>query len=240
MIGAAIGFVCLIVALFLGCEAPRPQKGGFAATSLTRPGFTNSVTLNQSENPKEPSRQSVESEQSFEYVLPPGTQIFPAGADSSLPILLQNGFAFSDETGSPMSQRHGGFVRVDRPVPIRMLSKDRVETSIGGSQKDTLRELAAKAAALRPVLWVGIILMTLVAGTLIYFGWWTKAGVALAIGAAMIVLSQALPDHATLIMLAGLGLYALTALLVLYAYHKGQLDQNHNGIPDALEKSLPY
>ena len=32
---------------------------------------------------------------------------------------------------------------------------------------------------------------------------------------------------------------ALAALLILYAYHKGQLDKNHNGIPDFLEDEGP-
>jgi hypothetical protein len=47
----------------------------------------------------------------------------------------------------------------------------------------------------------------------------------------MIALAQALPEHGTLI------LFAVVALLVLYSYYKGQLDQNHNGIPDFLERS---
>jgi len=38
----------------------------------------------------------------------------------------------------------------------------------------------------------------------------------------------------------GLGAFALVALLVLYAYHKGQLNKNQNGVPDLLEpKSSP-
>jgi hypothetical protein len=32
---------------------------------------------------------------------------------------------------------------------------------------------------------------------------------------------------------------ALAALLVLYSYHKGRLDQNHNGIPDFFERRIP-
>ena len=79
-------------------------------------------------------------------------------------------------------------------------------------------------------------MMTAVAGALAYFGWWTKAGVAVPVGLAMIVLAGTLSAHGTLILLAGLGVFALAALLALYAYSKGQLDQNHNGIPDFLER----
>ena len=52
----------------------------------------------------------------------------------------------------------------------------------------------------------------------------------------MIALSYTLPEHGTVILISGLGLFALTAFLVRYAYHKGQIDQNNNGIPDALER----
>jgi hypothetical protein len=41
----------------------------------------------------------------------------------------------------------------------------------------------------------------------------------------MVVLAQTLPDHGTVILLGGLGVFGLVALLALYAYHKGQLDQ---------------
>jgi hypothetical protein len=125
---------------------------------------------------------------------------------------------------------------LDRAVPVRLVAKDRTETSIGGAQKDTVREWASKAANMQPVMWAGIAMMTLVAGVLVYFGWWTKAAVAIGVGVAMVVLAQTLPDHGTVILLGGLGVFGLVALLVLYAYHKGQLDQNHNGIPDFLEK----
>jgi hypothetical protein len=85
-------------------------------------------------------------------------------------------------------------------------------------------------------MWAGLVMMTIVAGILIYFGWWTKAALAVVIGGGMIALAQTLPEHGTLILLSGLALFALAALLVLYAYYKGQLDRNNNGIPDLLER----
>ena len=85
-------------------------------------------------------------------------------------------------------------------------------------------------------MWAGIGMMTVVAGVLVYFGWWTKAAVAVGVGIGMVVLAQTLPDHGALILFGGLGVFALAALLILYSYHKGQLDKNHNGVPDFLEK----
>jgi hypothetical protein len=52
----------------------------------------------------------------------------------------------------------------------------------------------------------------------------------------MVVLAQVLPDHEGMILLGGFGVFGQVAALILYAYYKGQLDQNHNGIPDFLEK----
>jgi hypothetical protein len=124
-------------------------------------------------------------------------------------------------------------------VPVRMVSKDHIETNIGAAQKDTLREWAGKAANMQPVMWAGVVMMTLVAGALLYFGWWTKAALAAAVGLTMIVLAQTLPDQGAVILLGGLGVFGVVALLILYAYHKGQLDKNHNGIPDVLEKGRP-
>src|SRR5262249_52740288 len=124
---------------------------------------------------------------------------------------------------------------LQEPMPVRRVIKDRSETRIGAAQKDTIREWSARAASVRPVMWIGIVMMTVVAGALAYFGWWTKAAVAVVIGLMMIVLAQTLPDHGTLILLGGVGVFGVVALLVLYSYHKGQLDKNHNGIPDVLE-----
>ena len=62
---------------------------------------------------------------------------------------------------------------------------------------------------IRPVMWAGIVMMTLVAGVLIYFGWWTKAAVAAGVGIGMIVLAQTLPDYGGTIVLGGLGVFAL-------------------------------
>ena len=59
---------------------------------------------------------------------------------------------------------------------------------------------------------------------------------AVAVGVGMVVLAQTLPDHGALILLGGLSVFALVSLLVLYSYHKGQLDKNHNGVPDFLER----
>jgi hypothetical protein len=242
-----VGVALLIISVSgAGCYSVKPQKGGAANTSISRPGQTNTVTLAQSDNPKEPSTQSVQSEQTVEYILPPGTCLSLPSAPACLqqPSLSpsfegegQGRAQFSSITpGSPTQPRPPAFAVVQKAMPVKMVLKDHTETSIGGAQRDVAREWARKAANMQPVMWAGIIMMTVVAGILLYFGWWTKAALAIAVGVGMVVVAQTLPDHGTLILLTGLGVFGLAALLILYAYHKGQLDQNRNGIPDFLER----
>ena len=241
---AGLGLAALAFFLFAGCHSVKAQKGGAAAVQITRPGHTNSVTLSQSDNPKEPSKQTVRSEQTVEYVLPAGTALWlESGMGTMSGQNLPNNPAVPatkqiGSTTNPHAATAEGRMRaiLSGPVPVRCITKDRTETSIGGAQKDTLREWAGKAANMEPVMWAGIIMMTVVAGILVYFGWWTKAAVAVAVGVGMIVVAQTLPDHGAAIILTGLAVFGVVALLVLYAYHKGQLDQNHNGIPDFLER----
>ena len=94
----------------------------------------------------------------------------------------------------------GPQARLSEAMPVRCIQKDRTETSIGGAQKDSVREWAGKAANMQPVMWAGLVMMTVVAGLLVYFGWWTKAAVAVAVGLGMIVLAQTIPDHGGLIL----------------------------------------
>jgi hypothetical protein len=192
----------------------------------------------------------VESEQRLEYVLPEGSAV-ALGASATEERSIANRPPTATRRHSSLSTRPGAApealptrlsssladaVILERPMPVRVITKDRAETSIGGAQRDTLREWSGKTKSMQPVMWAGIAMMTLVAGALGYFGWWTKAGIAVAVGVGMIVLAETLPDHGATILLGGFGVFALIALLVLYAYHKGMLDKNQNGIPDFLEK----
>src|SRR5512133_1498463 len=69
---AGAGIALLLLFLLAACQVPRPLRGGEATAAINRPGHTNLVKLTQSDNPREPSRQTVQSEQTTEYMLPPG------------------------------------------------------------------------------------------------------------------------------------------------------------------------
>jgi hypothetical protein len=259
---AVFAVMIALMLLLSGCIVPAAQKGGAATTMISRAGHTNAASLKQSESSKEPSHQTVQSEQVIEYVLPAGSQVSlgDSRGDSSSELGVRGGTDYGPRTtdhgrwttdsrpptpdyGPPTpDHRPAASATLSQPMPVKCLMKDRTETSIGGAQRDTAREWASKAANMQPVMWAGIAMMTLVAGVLAYFGWWTKAAVAVVVGLGMIVVAETLPDHGTAVLLGGLGLFALAALLILYAYHKGQLDKNNNGIPDFLEsnREVPY
>jgi hypothetical protein len=250
---AALALATLLALLLSACAIPRSQRGGQATTSFARPGRTNLATLSQPENPKDPSRQKLRSEQTVEYILPTGTTLSigdATPAQAALPRAGRSHAASSPPESAPEPDAPSAGINpfsaaptavavLGKPMPVRISAIDQAETTIGAAQKDLAREWAAKAATLQPVMWAGIAMMTLVAGLLAYFGWWTKAGLAVAIGVGMIVLAQTLPAHGTFILFGGVAVFALAALLILYSYYKGQLDQNHNGIPDFLERAAP-
>src|ERR1051326_6993233 len=157
-----LAVVTALVLLLAGCQVPRAQKGGSASTIIRRAGQTNTVTLTQSDNPKEPSQQKVQSEQTIEYVLPAGTAVGlsleePRGVDRTSKLEERVSRTPNSDLLSANSYL------LPRPMPVKHVIKDRTETQIGGAQKDTLREWAAKARAMQPVMWTGVGMMTVVA-----------------------------------------------------------------------------
>src|SRR5579871_3441094 len=60
-------------------------------------------------------------------------------------------------------------------------------------------------------MWAGIAMMSLVAGALLYFGWWTKAALSIIVGMSMVGVASALPSHGSLILGGGLAVFALVA-----------------------------
>jgi hypothetical protein len=218
-IPVTLRFLCFLLfsCLFFcaGCAGPAPQRGG-RASHTSASGAR--MEFHQPENPKDGASQHTES--SAEKAYPPGTVIRETESR------LING-----QTNTIVREIT---VPTNAPAPLTMTTRDSSQTSIGGSWRDTARELAERVKSIRPVMYFGLA-MLLVAGAFAYFGWWTKAGIAAGAGAGAILLAQVLPGHEGMIIAGGGILVVVGALLVLYVYHKGQLDANRNGIPDRLE-----
>jgi len=113
--------------------------------------------------------------------------------------------------------------------PVRTV--ERVTTTIGAAQKDTSREIAAKLAATRPALWVGIGFIVL-AGVFAWKAWFTPAAISAGVGLSLMLFSQAIATHTTLMLIiAGA---ALAIFVVFRAYDKGKLDSI---LPDNLDRN---
>jgi hypothetical protein len=109
-----------------GC-AMAPLKGGKASTSNGQ-GIKQSVV--QSDNPAAVSRQDQETVRVRTYTVPAGSRIESGGTNASIVV---NG-----------------------PMLVTEREETRAKTELGAAQKDTARELGAKLASLKGVVWIGV------------------------------------------------------------------------------------
>jgi hypothetical protein len=171
------GFLCAALALTLlvsGCAGPRPLKGGQAVVTRT-PGGSVQRTLNQSENPAQATKQEQESVKVRTFVVPAGSRIEAPGAPASSPAAYHTppspSAARSPHAalGAPASLPASGdranppagmpalpaFV-LNVPMPVTEREETRERTELGAAQKDMAREVGAKLASLKGIVWVGV------------------------------------------------------------------------------------
>lgn len=198
-----------------GCVGTRPQKGGSA--------HLGSSAIAQSENPGSASRLDQHRNYERTFTIPQGSVIF---------LETDSGIATNTPTRAPAIASR---VVLSQPMLVQEKEVTGAVAELGSAQKDEARSLGARFAAMRPVQWVGIALCVASIAAF-YFGWPSLGLMAIAVGAGMILTAAVVPGHETLILsVGGIGL-GILALVMGYAYHKGKLDANHNGIPDFLEK----
>jgi hypothetical protein len=103
---------------------------------------------------------------------------------------------------------------------VRERVHERSTTTVGTAQRDTSRELGARLANMRGVMWVGIAL--LIGGPLVGWkmGWFTNGCIAGVTGLGLIILAQVLPGNEAWAGLAGLGLIPLIA----FVYYRSRDD----------------
>lgn len=124
-----------------------------------------------------------------------------------------------------------------------------IETKIGASQKDTAREAMAKLGALRPVMWVGIMVFLFGAASAFHpmlkalvGGSVTTSAVIAAAGLLMIVLPTLLVGNEILILAGCGGAAAFYFFAIRHGHARGEakvlremIDLNKNGIDDREE-----
>ena len=225
----------LLAALLLGgCMALRPQNGGRSTASLGGATAPTVVTTAAPENPQTPTNTTIEKSTTRTYELP--TTTAAAAADTQgdsardQPETSPRSAAAQSESrvggvpaagASPAVQTHVRGPGAAAPGAIlRETVTERVTTQTGVAQKDTARELGARLANLRGVMWVGILL--LIGGPLVGWrlGWFTNGCIAGGVGLLLIILAAIIPGHEAWFGLVGLGLLPLVG----YVYYRARHD----------------
>lgn len=133
-------FMALALWLVMSGCGTRPLKGGRAVTA-PRPAGGGEQTIVQGENPAQVTKQDQETVKVRSYTLPAGSRIEEARVERSA-------------TGGPVTNVQA--VVVSAPMPVHEREETRAKTELGAAQKDTAREVGAKLASLRGIVWVGL------------------------------------------------------------------------------------
>jgi hypothetical protein len=70
--------------------------------------------------------------------------------------------------GSRLDSGTNSAIVVSAPMPVTEREETRAKTELGAAQKDTARELGAKLASLKGIVWVGVALFVFGLATLFY------------------------------------------------------------------------
>ncbi len=207
----------VMVLLFSGC-AIAPLKGGKATTSKSTQGIEQSVT--QGDNPAAASRQDQETVRTKSYTVPAGSRLVETRV-------------LADAGGMPVTNSQ--VMVVSAPMQVTEHEESRAKTELGAAQKDTARELSAKLASLKGIVWVGVLVFLFGLATMFYpplkliIGSITTSAAITVGGLALIVLPTVIVGNEMLIM----GGVAAAVGLWFLAHRHGQL----RGLVDAANNS---
>jgi hypothetical protein len=110
-------------------------------------------TIAQGDNAAAISRQDQETVKVKTYTVPTGSR-------------LEESRVTASDAGPLVTNTQA--VVVSAPMPVVEREETRAKTELGAAQKDTARELGAKLASLKGVVWVGAALFVFGLGTLFY------------------------------------------------------------------------
>ena len=130
----------LVMTLFFSGCAIAPLKGGHASTvSKSTQGIEQSVV--QGDNPAQASRQNQETIRTKSYTVPTGSRIVET-------------HVVADAGRAPATNATA--LVISAPMAVTEHEETRATTELGAAQKDTARELSAKLASLKGIVWVGV------------------------------------------------------------------------------------
>jgi len=215
-----IPFVAGALVLTSGCMSPGPLRGG-KATMTSRPAGVIEQTVIQSDNPAQVTRQEQETLKTRNYTMPTGSR------------LEESRFTYN-EGGIIVTNVQA--VIVSAPMPVIEKEETRAKTELGAAQKDTARELSAKLASLKGIVWVGVLMFLFGLASMFYpplqaiIGSVTTSAAILVGGLALMILPSLVVGNELLI-LAGV---ASAVGLWFLAHRHGQL----RGLVNAAEAAL--
>ena len=212
---AAVAVAALVLLMVSGC-AMSPLKGG-KATTLSKPtqGIEQSVV--QGDNPAQASRQDQETVRTKSYTVPTGSRLMETRI-------------VTDGAGAPVTNSQ--VLLVSAPMAVTEHETTRATTELGAAQKDTARELSAKLASLKGIVWVGVVVFLFGLATMFYpplkliIGSVTTSVAIIVGGLALMVLPTLIVGNELLILLgvgASVGVW-------FFAHRHGQL----RGLVDAV------
>jgi hypothetical protein len=160
------GFVLALMAA--GCVGPRPLKGGKAVITRKPAGIVEQALV-QSENPQQAAKQDQESVKVRTYTVPAGSRIEHSqereGERPREPKLLGGSAEIrAREDARPPGHRQPSTLNsqpsttyvLSAPMPVVEREESRARTELGAAQRDTGREVGAKLASLKGIVWVGV------------------------------------------------------------------------------------
>lgn len=219
-----------MLVLLVGC-AMRPLRPGMASIKSAAPagGSQFASELKQPENPAQAAAQNFERTTESTLPLPAGTKVEERTVTrdekkpDAPPVVVEKTIVLSAPA-----------VQTTRTV-------EKAGTTIGAAQKDTARELGAKLASLKGIVWVGVAMFLFGIATLAYpplraiIGSITTS-VAIVVGGIALIILPTLIVGNELLILGGVTV-AVGGWFLAHRHGqlKGFLDANKNGIDDRTE-----
>ena len=212
-----IGGIFVMFSLLLcGC-ATQPLRGGKATTTRNPAGDIEQAVA-QSDNPAQVSRQDQKTVRTRSYTVPTGSRL---------------------ESGAT----NGATVVISAPMPVVEREETRAKTELGAAQKDTARELGAKLASLKGIVWVGVAMCAFGLASIFYpplkllIGSVTTSA-AIAVGGLVLMVLPTLLVGNELLILGTVGV-AVGGWFLAHRHGRlqGFVDANKDGVDDRVENA---
>ena len=214
---AAAAVAAMVLLMVSGCTIA-PLKGGKASTvSKSAQGIEQSVV--QGDNPAQASRQDQETVRTKSYTVPAGSRLIETRV-------------LADAGGVPVTNSQ--VMVVSAPMQVTEHEETRAKTELGAAQKDTARELSAKLASLKGIVWVGVLVFLFGLATMFYpplkliIGSVTTSAAITVGGLALIVLPTVIVGNEMLILAGVAAAVGLWFLAHRHGQLRGLVDSNNS------------